>query len=82
MITCGYKNGDPAARMTTVGSGSVCRFSTQKGLWDICQSAGYSRCTSPWRCRDQHECAGGCAKTENPKFRMTSWSYKPITLGK
>uniref|UniRef100_A0A098DKK6 Mid2 domain-containing protein n=1 Tax=Gibberella zeae (strain ATCC MYA-4620 / CBS 123657 / FGSC 9075 / NRRL 31084 / PH-1) TaxID=229533 RepID=A0A098DKK6_GIBZE len=32
MITCGYKNGDPEA-VRTPAAGSVCRFSTQNGLW-------------------------------------------------
>ncbi|KAF4435734.1 hypothetical protein F53441_13438 [Fusarium austroafricanum] len=71
MITCGYKNGDPAA-MTKAESGSVCRFSTQNGLWGMCKSAGDPKCTVAGRCRDQHDCSGGCGKTENPKFRMTS----------
>ncbi|KAF5248269.1 hypothetical protein FANTH_5987 [Fusarium anthophilum] len=71
MIACGYQNGDPAA-MTTAESGSVCRFSTKNGIWRMCRSSGDSKCTLAGRCRDQHECAGGCGKTDNPKFRMTS----------
>ncbi|KAJ4257361.1 hypothetical protein NW762_008480 [Fusarium torreyae] len=71
MKTCGYKNGDPEA-MTTAASGSVCRFSTQNGLWGMCTSGGDASCTVAGRCRDKHDCTDGCGKTENPKFRMTS----------
>ncbi|KAF4494597.1 hypothetical protein FAGAP_9287 [Fusarium agapanthi] len=79
MITCGYKNGDPAA-MTTAESGSVCRFSTQNGIWGMCKRAEDSKCTLAGRCRDQHECAGGRGKTDNPKFRMTSCKVEYCSL--
>ncbi|KAF4968780.1 hypothetical protein FSARC_3909 [Fusarium sarcochroum] len=71
MVTCGYKNGDPEA-MTKAASGSVCRFSTQNGLWGMCNRGGDASCTVAGRCRDKHDCTDGCGKTENTKFRMTS----------
>ncbi|KAH7173809.1 uncharacterized protein B0J16DRAFT_197746 [Fusarium flagelliforme] len=71
MITCGYKNGDPEA-VTTPPAGSVCRFSTHNGLWGLCKSGGDPRCTLVGRCRDHHECFGGCGKTENTKFLATT----------
>ncbi|OBS25388.1 hypothetical protein FPOA_05921 [Fusarium poae] len=71
MITCGYKNGDPEA-VKTPANGSVCRFSTQNGLWGMCKSGGDPDCTLIGRCRDHHDCFGGCGKTENTKFLATT----------
>ncbi|RGP70882.1 syndecan domain-containing [Fusarium longipes] len=73
MITCGYKNGDPEA-ITTPESGSVCRFSAQNGLWGMRKSGGDPSCTLAGRCRDHHDCLGGCGKTENTKFLATTCS--------
>ncbi|SCB65895.1 unnamed protein product [Fusarium graminearum] len=71
MITCGYKNGDPEA-VRTPAAGSVCRFSTQNGLWGMCKSGGDPNCTLVGRCRDHHDCFGGCGKTENKKLLATT----------